>query len=91
MTAGREVTPKDAAAAERLHQYWVAGQGLAKWATSPHPWTALYHHLLKYMSPELAKQTASKWHFEVFHQHTGSDLYRLEHGGKIRGQKIGPG
>jgi hypothetical protein len=78
--------------AERLHDYWVHGKGLAKWATSPHPWTALHRHLAKYiLDPDKLNRTVSEWHFEVFHQHTGSDAYRVEHGGKMRGSKIGPG
>ena len=52
--------------AERLKHYWTKGEGLAKWADKPHPWTALYHHLLKYLNPELAKRTASQWFHEVF-------------------------
>ena len=74
-----------------LHRYWVAGPGLAKWAKSARPWTALYHHLQKFMPPSEAKATTSRWHFEVFHQHTGSDAYRVEHGGRMRGNRIGPG
>lgn len=54
------------AAAERLHKYWVAGEGLAKWADKPRPWTALYHHLRKYIKdPYKAKATAAKWYREV--------------------------
>lgn len=55
--------------AERLHRWWTKGKGLAKWLKSPHPWTALYHHLLKHMkgNVELAKRTASQW----FHDATG--------------------
>lgn len=65
--AGQEVTPGDVAATERLHKYWVAGPGLAKWRGDPHPWTALYHHLLKYIKdPDFAKRTAAKWFHEVF-------------------------
>lgn len=45
-----------------LKWYWTkSAAGLAQWTTSPHPWTALYTHLLKYLSPEVAKKTASKW------------------------------
>jgi hypothetical protein len=44
-----------------LKWYWTKGEGLAKWITSPHPWTALYTHLLKYLSPAVAKRTASQW------------------------------
>ena len=77
---------------EELHRYWVlSAEGKAKWVTSPHPWTALYNHLVKFMPPAKAKRVTSAWHFEVFHQHTGSDAYRVEHGGKARGRRIGPG
>lgn len=92
MVAGKEVSPGDVKATERLHRYWVAGPGLKKWATSPHPWTALYNELKKYiLNEQLLKATVSKWHYEVFHEHTGSDKYRVEHGGKARGKRIGPG
>ena len=91
MVAGREVTPNDAAAAEKLHQYWVAGPGLAKWAKDPHPWTALHNHLAKYLHGPLLDSTTSRWHFEIFHEHTGSDAYRIAHGGQMRGKRIGPG
>lgn len=64
--AGKEITPGDVAGTERLHKYWTAGPGLAKWVDSPHPWTALYHHLLKYIKdPDFAKRTAAKWFHEV--------------------------
>ena len=76
---------------EALHRYWVAGPGLRKWAGDPHPWTALRRHLAKYITdPAKLDSTTSKWHNEVMAP-TGSDRYRLEHGGKIRGSKIGPG
>ncbi len=77
--------------AAQLHEYWTKGEGLAKWAESPHPWTALYHHLLKYMSPGKAKRTASQWFHDVFHFWPGSDLNRVTHGKPPRGDKIGPG
>ncbi len=92
MVAGREITPGDAKASERLHQYWVAGPGLAKWSGSPHPWQALHDELAKYIQdPHILNATVSKWHHEVTGQHTGSDSYRVEHGGKMRGNRIGPG
>lgn len=91
MTAGKELTPKDAAATERIHAYWTRGAGLAKWATSPHPWTTLHRELAKYIhDPKLLDETTSRWHNEVMAP-TGSDRYRVEHGGKMRGKKIGPG
>lgn len=52
--------------AGQLKQYWTKGEGLAKWADSPHPWTALRDQLLKYLSPERADQTASQWFHDVF-------------------------
>jgi uncharacterized protein YndB with AHSA1/START domain len=76
---------------EQLHRYWVAGEGLAKWVHSPHPWTALHRHLAKYISdPEELDRTTSAWHNEIM-KPTGSDAYRVEHGGKMRGKRIGPG
>jgi hypothetical protein len=73
-----------------LHAYWVAGPGLAKWAKSPHPWTELHRHLSKYLSGPELDATVSKWHNEIFAP-TGSDRYRVEHGGKMRGKVIGRG
>ena len=53
---------------EELKKYWLHGPGLKKWATKPHPWTALYHHILKHVgSPGMAKRIASQW----FHDHFG--------------------
>jgi len=78
---------------ERLRLYWTKNpEGLAQWADSPHPWQALRDHLAKFIhNPGELDRTTSAWHFDVFHQHTGSDLYRVEHGGKPRGHRIGPG
>lgn len=59
--AGHDTTPGH----DELHHYWTRGPGLAKWAESPTPWTTLYHHLLKYMSPERAKRAASAWFHEI--------------------------
>lgn len=55
--------------AERLHHYWTKGEGRAKWIGKPHPWTALYRHLLRHMNGNVdkAKRTASQW----FHDATG--------------------
>lgn len=53
---------------ENLKKYWLHGEGLKKWATKPHPWTTLYHHILKHVgSPGKAKRIASQW----FHDHFG--------------------
>lgn len=59
----------DAARADRfrLRRYWTeSAEGLAKWATKPHPWTALYRHLRKHMPAPLAKRVASQWFHRVF-------------------------
>lgn len=47
--------------ARKLHDYWVRGKGREKWFNDPHPWTALYHELVKYMPPEKAKRVAAQW------------------------------
>lgn len=85
--AGQDVTPGH----DELHHYWTRGEGLAKWRTKPHPWTTLYHHLLKYVNPEMAKRMASKWFIEVFGYAAGSDIHRVESGKPPRGERIGPG
>jgi phage portal protein BeeE len=51
---------------EQLHHYWTKGKGLAKWAGSPHPWTTLKNHLVKYVGLNRAKRMAAQWHHEVF-------------------------
>lgn len=91
MVAGREVTPADAKATERLRLYWTRGEGLAKWAGAPDPWTELFHHLSKYINPELAKRTAAQWFHDVFGFWPGSDLNRVTHGKPPRGKVVGPG
>lgn len=64
--------------AERLHAYWTRGEGLAKWRTSPHPWTALYHHLLRHIkNVAKAKATAAAWYHDATGTWPGS-----HHGGK---------
>jgi len=53
---------------DNLHEYWTRDpEGLAKWAETPHPWTALYTHLKKYIKNDnIAKATASRWYHDVF-------------------------
>lgn len=85
-------SPEGAKGAAELHAYWTKDpRGLAKWATTDKPWTNLYHHLLKYLSPERAKRTAAEWFHDVFGFWPGSDLNRVTHGHAPRGKKIGPG
>lgn len=50
----------------QLKHYWTRGEGLAKWRTKPHPWTALRNHLLKHVGPTRAERMASDWFHEVF-------------------------
>jgi hypothetical protein len=85
--AGHDVTPGH----DELHHYWTRGEGLAKWAESPTPWTTLVAHLTKYVGPEKAKVFASRWFKEVFGFYAGSDLNRVTHGHPPRGHNIGPG
>lgn len=67
----------------QLKKYWVHGKGRAKWINSPHPYTALYHHLLKYLhKPDYAKRVAAQW----FHDALG--IWPGERKGK---NKLGPG
>lgn len=92
MADGRNDTPKDQRNADRLHDYWTKDpKGLAKWATTDQPWTNLHRELAKYMTDELAKQTATRWFYEVFHFYPGSDKNRVMHGHPPKGKVIGPG
>lgn len=68
MAAGEDITPGN----DELHHYWTRGEGVARWALSPHPWTTLRDHLLKYMSKGMADRSASKWFHEVFGYWPGS-------------------
>jgi hypothetical protein len=51
--------------ARQLKSYWTKGEGLAKWADTPHPFTALLGHLAKYMDEDEAKRTAATWYHDV--------------------------
>lgn len=52
---------------EKLKHYWTrTPEGLAKWATKPHPWTALFRELEKHVGRERAQRIASEWFHEVF-------------------------
>jgi phage portal protein BeeE len=84
---GHDVTPGH----DELHHYWTRGEGLAKWAGSPTPWTTLEHHLEKFVGPERAKRMAAEWFHEVFGFWPGSDKNRVAHGKPPRGHRVGPG
>jgi hypothetical protein len=47
----------------QLKQYWLHGEGAAKWST----WTQLYNHLKKHVPAEQAKRIAAQW----FHDRYG--------------------
>jgi hypothetical protein len=52
---------------DNLRRYWTqTPEGLAKWKDHPHPWTALYDHLRKFLGDERAKRVASQWYHDVF-------------------------
>lgn len=87
--AGHDVTPGH----DELHHYWTRGEGLARWADSPTPWTTLVALLSKIpeVGPVKAKTFASRWFIEVFGFAAGSDLNRVTHGKPPRGDVVGPG
>lgn len=62
MAAGKDVTPGDG----ELKKYWVRGPGLARWSTSPHPWTTLVNLLTKHVGRRRAERMASAWFKLVF-------------------------
>jgi hypothetical protein len=59
---------REAAAGDNaLKRFWTKDpEGLARWATRSHPWTALYRQLVKHMPPARARRVASAWFREVF-------------------------
>ena len=74
--------PGDDYKARHLKRYWTRGPGLAKWATSPHPYTTLVTLLSKYMTPNHAKGLAANYFKAVF------GLWPGERKGR---NKLGPG
>lgn len=63
MTAGREVTPKDAADTERLMRYWAEGEGAAKigWGVAG-DFDRCVVELGKYVGPTVVKGLCSNLH-----------------------------
>lgn len=52
--------------AERGHDYWTHGEGLAKWAASPHPFAALRRHLAEFIhDPDELDRTTAQWHHDA--------------------------
>jgi hypothetical protein len=81
--AGIDAHPGD----EQLKHYWLFGEGASRWST----WTELYHHLLKYLNPEMAKRTAAEWYHLRYGDWPGSDTNRVRHDKPPRGHRVGPG
>ncbi|ORL01826.1 hypothetical protein A6F55_19230 [Prescottella equi] len=57
--------------ARQLERYWTQGEGLAKWAEKPHPYTSLVKALTKAippaeMTPEQIKGLAANYYHKVF-------------------------
>jgi phage portal protein BeeE len=48
--------------ANQLKEYWLRGEGLARWAT----WTQLYNHLREHVGDERAKRIAAEWYHERY-------------------------
>jgi hypothetical protein len=61
--------------AAELRRYWTeSAEGLAKWASLPKPWTALYGHLRKYLkNDEAAKALTTSYYKAVFGHAPGDD------------------
>lgn len=66
------VTKSRAGNGARLRRYWTKGEGLAKWAASPHPWSTLHGHLVKHIpNPDLAARLTETYYRAVFHKPSG--------------------
>lgn len=51
-----------------LDHYWTKGEGLARWAMSPHPYTMLVRQLQSEKVPEkYVHGLAAKYYHAVFH------------------------
>ena len=59
-----------------LKDYWLHGEGAAKWAT----WTELYHHLRKHVSDEYAKRIAAQWYHDRYGKWPGQGHGKDDHG-----------
>lgn len=63
MVAGREASPGDVTATERLMKYWAEGPGAVKikWGV-PGDFDRCVEHLSKYVSPGIVKGLCSNLH-----------------------------
>lgn len=66
MTAGREITPGDAASTERLMEYWAHGEGAVKigW-NSPGDFDRCVVELSKYVGPGVVRGLCSNLHLRA--------------------------
>lgn len=66
MTAGREVTPKNAADTERLMEYWAHGEGAAKigWGV-PGDYDKCLVELGKYVDPAIVHGLCQNLHIRA--------------------------
>lgn len=85
--AGHDTTPGH----DELHHYWTRGEGLARWRTSPHPFSTLRDLLAEHVPIEQANRMAAAWVHEVTGNWPGSDAHRVATGHPPRGHRIGPG
>jgi len=53
---------------DEFKDYWTRNpKGLAQWTDHPHPWTALYHEIIKHVpDSDEAKRITSRWFLDVF-------------------------
>jgi hypothetical protein len=57
---------------ESINTYWTVGEGRAKWADSPHPYTTLVALLSKYVSNHIAHGLAAEYYHRVFGKWPGA-------------------
>lgn len=58
---------------ENLMDYWAAGPGLAKWATSPTPFRTLRALLSKYVPANMLDGLTANLYHRVFNRWPGQD------------------
>lgn len=61
-----QIPDRDREATSRPKWYWTKGPGLAKWAKSPHPYTALKRHLADKVPVQYLDQIVAQWFHDVF-------------------------
>jgi hypothetical protein len=61
-TVRRTVDEDEVERANQLKEYWLRGEGAARWTT----WTQLYNHLVEHVGSERAKRIAAEWYHERY-------------------------